>query len=394
MTAPRDLRVTDHGCTDSGPPPRHDFSSNANCLGPDPWALAAIRDADARRYPDPAYAALRERIGASRGLPAERIVPGAGTSELLLRVAHAIEGPVFVLEPCFGEYYRVARIAGRPLVAASSEDALLDRLGESPRAPHRGWCVLAQPVNPTGRILSEAFLRAVADACLRRGSPLLLDLAYADLADTTPFVPAGAWRLVSPNKRHALTGVRAAWLEAPDALTGEDLGERAPAWCVSAHGQAFLEAVVSEPSRAWLASTLAPLRGLRDGLREVLARHGLVADATQANFMTVPVPHGLIEGLRREGIRVRDCASQGLPGRARLSAQREEALVALDEALARLISPEGESVPPRIAGVAGRSARAGEVDRDPSRDADGAAPAASRSHTVPRRVGGTRGGPS
>lgn len=339
MSPWRALRVTDHGCTDSGPQPLHDFSSNANCLGPDPWALEAVRSADPRRYPDPAYAALRERIGASQGLTPGRIVPGAGTSEILLRLAHAIPGPVFVLEPSFGEYARAARIAGRALVAASGAEELLAILAGA-RGP--GWCVLSQPVNPTGRLLSRTFLESLSLACRRAGVHLVLDLAYAELADVAPFVPEGAWRLVSPNKRHGLTGVRAAWLEVPDEATGEDLRERAPTWCVSAHGQAFLEAVVSEHSRSWLASTRPNLRVLRDDLRAVLALHGFAPEPTDANFLLVPAPIGLAGRLRDLGLRVRDCASFGLPGHLRLSAQKPEALHALDEAL-RLLAPSSTS---------------------------------------------------
>ena len=48
-----------HGGTDSLPDPHYDFSSNANPLGPCPWALAAVRSADVTRYPDPAYTELR-----------------------------------------------------------------------------------------------------------------------------------------------------------------------------------------------------------------------------------------------------------------------------------------------------------------------------------------------
>ena len=68
-----------HGGPDGGPEPLFDFSSNANALGPNPVALEAVRAADLSRYPDPAYTVLRTRLGARHGVPADRVVVGAGT---------------------------------------------------------------------------------------------------------------------------------------------------------------------------------------------------------------------------------------------------------------------------------------------------------------------------
>ena len=42
--------------------PLHDFSTNANACGPCPQAWRAVQAADATRYPDAGYQALRERL--------------------------------------------------------------------------------------------------------------------------------------------------------------------------------------------------------------------------------------------------------------------------------------------------------------------------------------------
>src|ERR1700730_17789552 len=75
-----------HGGTDSMPDPRYDFSSNANPLGPCPSVLAAVRSADVTRYPDPLYAKLRATLAAQHKTTPDRIVIGAGASELILRL--------------------------------------------------------------------------------------------------------------------------------------------------------------------------------------------------------------------------------------------------------------------------------------------------------------------
>ena len=51
------VRPSPHGGPDAQGVPLWDFSTNANACGPCPEALAAVQQADATRYPDPAYTA-------------------------------------------------------------------------------------------------------------------------------------------------------------------------------------------------------------------------------------------------------------------------------------------------------------------------------------------------
>ena len=53
-----------HGGPDAGGIPVLDFSTNSNACGPCPDALAVVQQADATRYPDPAYTALRAQLAA------------------------------------------------------------------------------------------------------------------------------------------------------------------------------------------------------------------------------------------------------------------------------------------------------------------------------------------
>ena len=109
-----------HGGTDSRPDPRYDFSTNANPLGPCPSVLARVRNADVTRYPDPLYTRLREVLAAFHQISPDRIVVGAGASELILRLIRCIDGPVQQLVPTFSEYGLGAQLAGRRLVSARS----------------------------------------------------------------------------------------------------------------------------------------------------------------------------------------------------------------------------------------------------------------------------------
>lgn len=70
------------------------LSSNETPLGPSPAAVRSYRAAAGTlaRYPDGSATALREAIEEVHGLPADRIVCGAGSDELLSLLAQAYIG--------------------------------------------------------------------------------------------------------------------------------------------------------------------------------------------------------------------------------------------------------------------------------------------------------------
>ncbi|HWW44987.1 MAG TPA: hypothetical protein VN180_07930, partial [Acidimicrobiia bacterium] len=71
---------------------------------------------------------------------------------------------------------------------------------------------------------------------------------------------------------------------------------------------------------------------LRHRLGGVLAAHGLSARRSDANWVLVDAP-GLRDALALRGVVVRDCASFGLAGVARIAVPDEEGIVRLDRAL-------------------------------------------------------------
>lgn len=138
------------------------------------------------------------------------------------------------------------------------------------------------------------------------------------------------WQLHSPNKALGLTGVRAAYAIAP-AETSEAAAHAArlaPSWVLGAHGVALLQAWCDPQVQellqvgkvrllAWKARQVTMLRGLGCTVRPGLA-----------NFMVVRPPGELpplLARLRGKGIKLRDCASFGLPGWVRLSVQPPDA---------------------------------------------------------------------
>lgn len=321
-----------HGGTDSGPPPRYDFSTNANGLGPDPYALAAIQGADPSRYPDPLYTETHAALAHYHGVAPEQVAVGNGTSELIHRLTRLryLRGPMLILPPTFSEYARAAQPAELPLLKAESGSRFLQLL---PQATLAFLCV---PNNPTGEVYD--FLFEAAEIAQQRQVVLVLDLAYYHLCLDPPPLPPSAWKLYSPNKAHGLTGVRAGYLIAPHDLT--HFRHIAPSWVLGVHGEAFLRAVLQPPSQAWLAQTRAELWRLRAELAQGLRALGLEVRESPANFLLVRVGQATAVALRlrEKGLRVRDCTSFGLPEWLRLSAQPPDAQRALLEALPEVLA--------------------------------------------------------
>lgn len=313
-----------HGGTDSMPDPRYDFSSNANPLGPCPSVLAAVRKADLTRYPDPLYAQLRRTLAAHHRTTPNRIVVGAGASELILRLIRHIEGSVQQLAPTFSEYARGARLAGRHLISARSPGAFLRA-----QARHSGIGFICWPNNPTGDLWPLQFVAAAAAT-----GPLVVDLAYAPLCEESQFAAIesaarGAFRLYSPNKAFGLTGVRAAYLITP--RMDRQLADAAPSWVIGRDAVALLGAAVEPEARMWLEQGMPTIRRWRSQLARSLTQIGLTVRESPATFLWVNVHEAsrLTARMRREGVRVRDGSSFGLRDWIRLSAQPPAAQKAL-----------------------------------------------------------------
>jgi histidinol-phosphate aminotransferase len=330
---------TEHGGSDSGPAPNHDFSSNASPLGPPPELLHAVLSADRARYPDPDYLALREHLGAAEGvMDAARVLPASGGAEAIRRLSLAalLSGlrEVWVPQPGFGDYASAALALGLRLHRYASVAELCLALAE----PALVW--VCEPCNPTGDSLSDTDWLALDAALQRSGSTLAVDTAYEPLrlmgaSQLPPDMAERAWRLVCPNKALSLTGVRAAYMLAP-ALGGLSQHARgvAPSWVLSSEGVALLTHWHSDETQAHLRQVRLHLRAWRDTQIAMLAEFGWRQGPSCTNFwLAKPKQAGLLLPLRERGIKLRDATSFGLPGWLRLSTQSPAAQQALHLAL-------------------------------------------------------------
>ena len=330
-----------HGGPDRWGVPLHDFSTNSNACGPCPAAQAALRDADASRYPDPGYTNLRRELARFHGVAAARIVLAASASEFIFRItaAMASRGVRAVELPLhgYGDYAKAARAWRLPVQHASGES-------DGPRLVWR-----CDPSSPLGQ--GDAQLGADVDR-LADDAVCVLDLAYEPLR-LDGALALGAhqrdrvWQLWTPNKALGLTGVRAAYAIAPNGAeeTTEALNALAPSWPVGAHGVALLRAWTSRDAQQWLADSLATLRVWKRAQQALCGSFGWTCAPSAANFFCAAPPvadvPALCDALRAQGIKLRDTASFGLPGRVRLGVLGPQSQRALGEALASVDGARG-----------------------------------------------------
>ncbi len=319
-----------HGGPDALGVPLHDFSSNANACGPCPAALLAVQQADATRYPDASYTALREQLAHRHGVSSERILLAGSASEFIFRISAAVAqqgghagGSTVALPPHgYGDYTHAAQAWGLTPTT-------------QPQTASLRWC--CDPSSPLGApqadlALLDSRLRGNDEAAGFRGhddAVVVLDRAYEPLRlegelALSPEALQQVWQLWSPNKALGLTGVRAAYVIAP--LDSEQmvatLERLCPSWPLGAHGVALLQAWVQPEVQAWLAHSLHTLRAWKTMQTSMLNDLGWTCLPSVANFFCARPPHALdLNAVRAEGVKLRDTASFGLLGHVRLSVQ-------------------------------------------------------------------------
>lgn len=167
------------------------LSSNENPLGCSPKAIEAYQNFAAfNRYPDATSAALREAIGKTYDLDAEKIICGAGSDEVLEQIAYAYAGEgdeVIYTKHGFLVYPIAAQSAGATPVVAEEKnyttdvDAILSKVTNKTKI-----VFVANPNNPTGTYIPANEMQRLRDN-LRKDILLVIDAAYAECVTATDY---------------------------------------------------------------------------------------------------------------------------------------------------------------------------------------------------------------
>jgi histidinol-phosphate aminotransferase len=335
----RDLGAPVHG--GDAAPGVIDFSTGISPLPPPAEILEAAREADPTRYPHPTALPFRAAAAALHGVPPEQVVAGAGSVELIWALARVFAGvgrTGVVVAPAFGEYERALRASAasvRIVTMAAPRFELDVAMLTRALAEDGGDAALVfvcRPSNPCLTTARAADLYEVASLWPR--SLFVVDEAYQPLFEDGPGLAPTSNIVVlrSLTKLFALPGLRIGYLlAAPEVACAVQAA--LPPWNVSSPAQAAgVMAATLAPSRAHAArERIAWLRG---AMANALA--GVAGPPSQSGgtFLLYDLRGSgaggrLTQGLLEHGIRVRHCASFGLPEYVRLGVRPEPDQLAL-----------------------------------------------------------------
>jgi threonine-phosphate decarboxylase len=327
-----------------GDRPLLDFSAPLNALGPPAGAVSAVREATETidRYPEPGSPRLIARLAEYHGVAADRIIVGAGTTELISLIGQmyreslgrSASGPVapeaplaHLVEPTYGEYRRTSAQNGLG-TRVWGEHALGWVQDDEPEGA-AGLFWTGHPNNPTGRAWDRPRLLDLID----RNPSLLsvVDEAYLPFLpdeDDRTLIRAAAARenlivLRSMTKIFAFPGLRIGYAVACPELINRLRRSQQP-WSVTTAAEAAAIAALDDDEylartiemigveSARLTDRLWDLTGLRPAWP---ARERPEWAPSMPNFVLVSLVGSawtstqLQDALARNGIFARECTN-------------------------------------------------------------------------------------
>ncbi|MCM1136447.1 MAG: aminotransferase class I/II-fold pyridoxal phosphate-dependent enzyme [Clostridium sp.] len=296
-----------------------DFSVNINPLGPPESVKKALHKAvaDCNRYPDIMQEQLKKAVGAMLNVPEEALLFGNGASELLMACAQGIKPKRTVIPvPSFYGYEYAAEAAGGEIIyyKTRSEEGFCP--GEDffeTLTKGTELVFLANPGNPSGKIISREYLKRLLSYCRERGIFVILDECFIEfctgnnsmLEEVRQFENLLLVRAFT--KIFAIPGVRLGYLICSNGPLLEKIGRQLPEWNLSCFAQAAGQVCAVE--KAYLNKTADYVAGERKFLTDGLKRRGIAVVSGEANFLLVYSSEELYEKLLSKGILIRDCGN-------------------------------------------------------------------------------------
>ena len=301
---------------------------------------------------------LRAAIARFRGVEAENVLPGAGSSDLIYLAYRQWlneKSRVLILDPSYGEYVHilenVIHCSVHRLFLERRDNYVVD-LGQLQAQAQMGYdlIVLINPNNPTGQHIPREQLTQVL-ASVPTSTRVWVDEAYLDYVGAGESLEKFASRSAniivckSMSKVYALSGMRVAYLCAAMHQLS-DLIPITPPWAVSLPAQ--VAAVRALEDEAYYTKRYQETPGLRAQVIEGLAGMGIreiVPSMTNFVMFHLEKQHAsaqaVIDCARKSGVFLRDVSSMSKrrPGALRIAVKDNDTnttmLGVLENVLAR-----------------------------------------------------------
>lgn len=323
--------------------PGVDLSLSVNPYGPPPYLREAVSRAllEVTHYPDREQRRLTAGLARALSVPEERLLVAGSASELI-RATVAAYGPrrsLVLPQYTYEEYARTGASVGSRTRRVRMPDLHLDSERLAAAVSARALVMITNPATPTGEYTPTDSLAPVWEAAERKGALLVVDESYL------PFVAGGE---SSAGRSPNLLTI-ASWsktLGVPGLPLGHAIGD-APVldglrsqilpWNVGPFARHLGLLALERP--AWARRTLRRVQRTAARTRRELR------NASAANYFCVPVgdARSAAAALGREGFRVRDLTSLGLPQHIRFA-------VADDATTERFLSVLGRRFPGTVPG--------------------------------------------
>jgi histidinol-phosphate aminotransferase len=304
------------------------LDANENPYGPSPRARAVLaEDYGAHRYPDPDQRRLREALAQRHGVPAQCIVAGAGSDEIIDLLFRTYVEPgdrVVIASPTFGMYAFDAGLHGAQVVDVPlREDWSLDPDALVAAAAGAKAVFIPSPNNPTGGLLPPD----LAERLVTSGALLVVDEAYIEFSHAESLAARAAAGeplvvLRTFSKWAGLAGLRIGYGVMPAPMARTLMQVKQP---YGVNVAAEIAAFASLEDAPLLDERACTITGERDRMADALRATGWHEPApSEANFILVRLLRGdastVREALRREGVFVRTFDHPRLQQHLRISA--------------------------------------------------------------------------
>ena len=308
------------------------LASNENPLGVSPLARRAIDAAiaDLARYPDGNGYELKQALAHRCGAPAECIVLGNGSNDVLEMAARAFLAPG--LEAVYSQHAFAVYPLAVQAIGATGVEVPARHYGHDLAAmgravtPRTRLVFIANPNNPTGTMATARELESFLDALLPRELLVVLDEAYTEYLPPEARYDSLRWLARYPNlvvtrtfsKIYGLAGLRVGYACAATRVADLMNRVRQP-FNVNSIALAAARAALEDDDFVNRSYELN-----RSGMRRItegLAALGLEYIPSFGNFVTFKVGDAaaVFEKLLKAGVIVRPVASYGMPQHLRVT---------------------------------------------------------------------------
>ncbi|MDR2367172.1 MAG: aminotransferase class I/II-fold pyridoxal phosphate-dependent enzyme [Deltaproteobacteria bacterium] len=228
-----------------------DFSANINPQGPPRGLRAFLASAlgSITHYPEIDARSLTESLAANAGLPAWSILAAAGTTPLIHLLASSLfHGKNCVLAPAFSGYEDAFGLAWPGAVHfhplnESTAFLLTQKDTDGITGQGFGSIILANPANPTGRLVPPECLHALLRASTRQGFWLIVDEAFMGFCgrdESLEGLILDNPRLIvlkSMTKLFAIPGLRLGYMACGNRQAMETFSRRLEPWAINSLAQ-------------------------------------------------------------------------------------------------------------------------------------------------------------